>query len=251
MDPKLYKLSCGGFLTSLVRFPPPADLVAYWDFNAGVGYTIRDVTNHGHDLIATQRPRWEVVRWLSTCGNGVVEGKEECDDGDLQDGDGCNSVCRIEPGWSCTGHPSKCVQGGGGGAAPKPQPPPGPAPSAGGRGGDVPATAGGDIPPSSGSSGGRNSRRSGSIAAAVLVPVFVLVVFGGLFAYRGAVYEQFPQVEAAVTNLQAAMGGVFKKPDGRYAALALDPEELDISPEFLNPTPARPPGSSGPYSPLP
>jgi hypothetical protein len=85
----------------------------------------------------------------------------------------------------------------------------------------------------------------------VLVPVFFLVVLGGLFAYRGAVYEQFPQVEAAVSNLSAAMGGVFKKPDGRYAALALDPEELDISPEFLNPTPARPPGSSGPYSPLP
>lgn len=52
----------------------PADLVAYWDFNSGAGYTIKDVTNHGHDLIASQAPRWEVVRWLSTCGNGVVEG---------------------------------------------------------------------------------------------------------------------------------------------------------------------------------
>jgi hypothetical protein len=58
-------------------------------------------------------------------------------------------------------------------------------------------------------------------------------------------------VQHAVGQLQAAMGGVFKKPDGRYAALSLDPEELDISPEFLHPTPARPPGSSGPYSPLP
>lgn len=221
----------------------PADLVAYWDFNAGVGYTIKDVTNHGHDLIATQKPKWEVVRWLSTCGNGVVEGQEECDDGDLQDGDGCSSVCKIESGWSCSGHPSKCVKGGsGGGSRPTPGPTPAPAPPSEGP-------RGGDVPPSSG--GNRNSRRHGSIAAAVLVPVFVLVIFGGLFAYRGAVYEQFPQVEQAVSNLQAAMGGVFKKPDGRYAALALDPEELDISPEFLSPTPARPPGSSGPYSPLP
>src|SRR5690348_441027 len=67
-----------------VPCPWPSDLVAYWDFNAGAGYTIKDVTNHGHDLIASQRPHWEVVRWLSTCGNGVVEGNEECDDGDLQ-----------------------------------------------------------------------------------------------------------------------------------------------------------------------
>jgi cysteine-rich repeat protein len=178
----------------------------------------------------------------------VVEGKEECDDGDLQDGDGCSSMCKIEAGWSCTGHPSKCTKGGKG-PTPPPAPAPAPAPGSGGHGGDVapPASGGG------GSSGGNkgSSRRHGSIAAAVLVPVFFLVVAGGLFAYRGAVYEQFPQVEAAVTNLQAAMGGVFKKADGRYAALALDPEELDISPEFLSPTPARPPGSSGPYSPLP
>lgn len=55
-----------------------ADLVAYWDFNAGAGYTIKDATNHGHDLIASQPPRWEVVRWLSTCGNGVVEGQGGC-----------------------------------------------------------------------------------------------------------------------------------------------------------------------------
>jgi hypothetical protein len=54
-----------------------------------------------------------------------------------------------------------------------------------------------------------------------------------------------------VQSLQASMGGVFKKPGSRYSALSLDPEELDISPEFLNPTPARPPGSSGPYSPMP
>jgi hypothetical protein len=85
----------------------------------------------------------------------------------------------------------------------------------------------------------------------VLVPLFVLVVGGVVFAYRGAVYEQFPQVEAAVSSLQAAMGGILEKPGSRYQALSLDPEELDISPEFLSPTPARPPGSSGPYSPIP
>jgi len=31
------------------------------------------------------------------CGNGMLEGTEECDDGNLQDGDCCSSVCRFEP----------------------------------------------------------------------------------------------------------------------------------------------------------
>ena len=30
------------------------------------------------------------------CGNGIIEDREECDDGNLLDGDGCNSACRIE-----------------------------------------------------------------------------------------------------------------------------------------------------------
>eukprot|EP00879_Flechtneria_rotunda_P000467 GHRR01000568.1.p1 GENE.GHRR01000568.1~~GHRR01000568.1.p1 ORF type:complete len:1094 (+),score=373.48 GHRR01000568.1:402-3284(+) len=222
------------------------DLVAYWDFNKGSGYMIKDVTNHGHDLIASQPPKWEVVRWLSTCGNGVVEGSEQCDDGDLVDGDGCSSICRIEPGYTCTGNPSKCTKGGSGGGGSTPPPAPGPAPQ--------PAPGPSSAKPDDAARGGGSSgqRHGGAIAAAVLVPMFVLVLGGVVFAYRGAVYEQFPQVEAAVGALQAAVGGVLKKPGGnRYAALSLDPEELDISPEFLSPTPARPPGSSGPYSPIP
>jgi cysteine-rich repeat protein len=50
----------------------------------------------------------QVTRWLSSCGNAVVEGLEECDDGDLTDGDGCSASCTIEPGWVCTGSPSIC-----------------------------------------------------------------------------------------------------------------------------------------------
>ena len=49
-----------------------------------------------------------MTRWLSTCGNGIVEGLEECDDGDTIGGNGCNARCRVEPGWSCKGNPSVC-----------------------------------------------------------------------------------------------------------------------------------------------
>lgn len=35
-----------------------------------------------------------VVEWAAgECGNGIIEGDEECDDGNLDDGDGCSAVC--------------------------------------------------------------------------------------------------------------------------------------------------------------
>ena len=39
----------------------------------------------------------QVVRWLTECGNGVVEGEEQCDDGNLDGGDGCSPVCKVGP----------------------------------------------------------------------------------------------------------------------------------------------------------
>ena len=43
------------------------------------------------------------------CGDGVITGAEECDDGGVTDGDGCSSTCQIEPGWQCAGQPSVCT----------------------------------------------------------------------------------------------------------------------------------------------
>ncbi|MCP3100454.1 Ig-like domain-containing protein [Myxococcus sp. K15C18031901] len=42
------------------------------------------------------------------CGDGVLGGSELCDDGNQLSGDGCNSVCEVEPGYTCTGQPSVC-----------------------------------------------------------------------------------------------------------------------------------------------
>lgn len=42
----------------------------------------------------------------ATCGNGVVEEGEACDDGNLVDGDGCNQYCRLECDTHCD-----CPQG--------------------------------------------------------------------------------------------------------------------------------------------
>jgi cysteine-rich repeat protein len=43
------------------------------------------------------------------CGDGVVAGEEECDDGDASSGDGCSSACKEEDGWTCSGEPTRCV----------------------------------------------------------------------------------------------------------------------------------------------
>ncbi|WP_342379818.1 Ig-like domain-containing protein [Myxococcus stipitatus] len=42
------------------------------------------------------------------CGDGKLGGAEICDDGNQLSGDGCNSVCQVEPGYTCTGEPSVC-----------------------------------------------------------------------------------------------------------------------------------------------
>jgi len=45
------------------------------------------------------------------CGNSVIDTGvgEECDDGNVIDGDGCSSSCIIEGGgWTCNGEPSVC-----------------------------------------------------------------------------------------------------------------------------------------------
>lgn len=38
---------------------------------------------------------------LTTCGDGLVEGKEKCDDGNKDAGDGCSSKCQVEAGFVC------------------------------------------------------------------------------------------------------------------------------------------------------
>jgi fibro-slime domain-containing protein len=46
----------------------------------------------------------------SICGDGIISGIEQCDDGNANDGDGCSSGCAVEPGYNCTGTPSVCEQ---------------------------------------------------------------------------------------------------------------------------------------------
>ena len=44
----------------------------------------------------------------AVCGDGIVEPAEECDDGNLDVGDGCDDLCLVEAGFVCDGEPSSC-----------------------------------------------------------------------------------------------------------------------------------------------
>ncbi|MCE9672079.1 DUF4215 domain-containing protein [Myxococcus stipitatus] len=43
------------------------------------------------------------------CGDGAVSVREDCDDGNTTNGDGCSATCGIEPGYGCAGAPSSCA----------------------------------------------------------------------------------------------------------------------------------------------
>jgi cysteine-rich repeat protein len=45
----------------------------------------------------------------ATCGDGLITGTEQCDDGNTVSGDGCSSSCQIETGFQCVStQPSHC-----------------------------------------------------------------------------------------------------------------------------------------------
>lgn len=45
----------------------------------------------------------------ATCGDGVVEGAETCDDGNALAGDGCSATCALEAGWTCATPGQPCT----------------------------------------------------------------------------------------------------------------------------------------------
>jgi fibro-slime domain-containing protein len=46
----------------------------------------------------------------TTCGDGNMDGGEECDDGNQVNGDGCTNACKNEPGFNCTHPPQPDTQ---------------------------------------------------------------------------------------------------------------------------------------------
>ncbi|KAJ8406181.1 hypothetical protein AAFF_G00304120 [Aldrovandia affinis] len=99
----------------LLRYPPlpegPAQQsqLSFTDSDVTVGmeYEYR-VQVEADGVLSELSPPLQHTHGASYCGDGELQGKEECDDGNLLDGDGCCKKCRMEPGFNCNGHPSLC-----------------------------------------------------------------------------------------------------------------------------------------------
>ena len=72
------------------------------------GSVICSLTNASGTVSSANIGNVSVSCIMPICGNGVIESGEQCDDNNTNPGDGCNSSCQIEPGFSCNGQPSIC-----------------------------------------------------------------------------------------------------------------------------------------------
>jgi cysteine-rich repeat protein len=64
-------------------------------------------TNVNHDVGLAKQLMVDLGWPLSSCGNGVLDAEEGCDDGNDIVGDGC-SFCTVDFCFACTGEPSVC-----------------------------------------------------------------------------------------------------------------------------------------------
>eukprot|EP01026_Neomeris_dumetosa_P051141 TRINITY_DN4496_c0_g1_i1.p1 TRINITY_DN4496_c0_g1~~TRINITY_DN4496_c0_g1_i1.p1 ORF type:complete len:1030 (-),score=176.63 TRINITY_DN4496_c0_g1_i1:568-3657(-) len=205
--------------------PSQDGLVAYWRFDEGKGYVVHDITNNGHHLFILEEPDWVVVsyedskRGSSVCGNGRVEGLEECDDGNRNDGDGCSADCKTEKGYYCTMvSPSVCVKSG---------------ELINDKYNKLRYDGGIELDKQMSTS---NKSGSGSTVLVVVVILLVLLIaiVAVLYIKRAWVYDHFPGVERGVRGLQDKLGGFgnSKLNYHQYDVVALDPEQTNLSQDF-------------------
>lgn len=59
-----------------------------------------------HGLLNRFSPPLVYTHGQPYCGDGLVQRSEDCDDGNLLDGDGCSKKCLLETGFNCKGEPA-------------------------------------------------------------------------------------------------------------------------------------------------
>jgi len=64
---------------------------------------INNQANHpGETTCWKASPSWGMGVCQTSCGNGIKQGSEGCDDANVQNGDGCSASCTVELGWVCS-----------------------------------------------------------------------------------------------------------------------------------------------------
>ncbi|KAJ8011954.1 hypothetical protein DPEC_G00063680 [Dallia pectoralis] len=107
--------SCQPLVYRVVRQPPfPADEVRQTtltftdnDISGDVEYEYRIQVEAG-GILSELSPTLLYRHGDGYCGDGQLQWTEDCDDGNLLDGDGCSKKCAIESGFNCNGEPGQC-----------------------------------------------------------------------------------------------------------------------------------------------
>uniref|UniRef100_A0A8C8LPG2 Sushi domain-containing protein n=1 Tax=Oncorhynchus tshawytscha TaxID=74940 RepID=A0A8C8LPG2_ONCTS len=107
--------SCQPLIYRVVRQPPfSGDLVQQTlltftdsDIEKDMEYQYR-VQVEADGLLSELSPPLLYTHGAAYCGDGLLQGTEDCDDGNLLDGDGCSKKCHMESGFNCNGEPSLC-----------------------------------------------------------------------------------------------------------------------------------------------
>lgn len=61
-----------------------------------------NISGNNNTDIFTQAPKYNPSSTtIPICGNGIIEGIEQCDDNNTNSGDGCSNTCQLESGWAC------------------------------------------------------------------------------------------------------------------------------------------------------
>ncbi|KAM8728606.1 pappalysin-2 [Acanthopagrus schlegelii] len=108
--------SCQPLLYSIQRQPPftskspsPQTHQTFTDSSVKQGLKYQYVIQvEAGGLLSDPSPPLLYTHGQPYCGDGLIQGTEECDDSNLLDGDGCSKKCHKEMGFNCNGEPSQC-----------------------------------------------------------------------------------------------------------------------------------------------
>uniref|UniRef100_A0A665UJ66 Pappalysin 2 n=1 Tax=Echeneis naucrates TaxID=173247 RepID=A0A665UJ66_ECHNA len=107
---------CQPLLYTIQRQPPftsklstPQTQQTFTDSSVMQGVTYQyTVRVEADGLLSDPSPPLFYTHGQSYCGDGLIQGTEQCDDSNLLDGDGCSKKCLKEMGFNCNGEPSQC-----------------------------------------------------------------------------------------------------------------------------------------------
>uniref|UniRef100_A0A667XQM6 Pappalysin 2 n=1 Tax=Myripristis murdjan TaxID=586833 RepID=A0A667XQM6_9TELE len=88
---------------------PPQTQLTFTDSSVKKGVQYQYLIQVEADgLLSNLSPPLLYTHGQAYCGDGLIQGTEECDDSNLLDGDGCSKKCHKETGFNCNGEPSQC-----------------------------------------------------------------------------------------------------------------------------------------------